>query len=132
MLTGRTSLHGHILGAVGNLLAEARAAALGMGHEVAWIERVVVSTEPVVDAATLRQREDAMGEIRRQLDQAAEDPALVEKLKADIGDFLNKLPHEIRSELDSEMSQAVLDEDYPRMIQDASDYLLARLTEEEG
>lgn len=132
ILTGRTPLHGQILGSAESLLAEARATALGMGHEVAWIERVVVSTEPVLDAATLRQREDALGEIRRQLDQAAEDPALVEQLKADIGDFLNKLPHEIRTELDSPLAQAVLDEDYPRMVQDASDYLLARLIEEEG
>lgn len=131
-LTGRTALHGRLLGSVDTLIAEARAAALGMGHEVAWVEQVIVSTEPIIDAAVLRQREDALGDIRRLLDHAGEDPALIEQLKTDIGDFLQKLPHEVRSELESPLARAVLDDDYSRMIQGASDYLLARLTEGEG
>lgn len=131
-LTGRTALHGRLLGSVDILLAEARAAALGLGHEVAWVEQVIVSTEPVIDAAALRQREDALGDIRRLLDHAGEDPALIMQLKTDIGDFLQKLPHEVRSELESPLAKAVLEDDYSRMIQGASDYLLARLTEGEG
>ncbi|MGW8309985.1 MAG: metallophosphoesterase family protein [Thiogranum sp.] len=126
-LLGRTSLHGRLLASVDELHAEARAAALGLGHEVAWIERLVVNTAAVLDAATLREREDALGDIRRLLDHAGEDPVLSDQLRADIGDFLRKLPHEVRQEIESPLALAALDDDYVQTIQGASDYLMARL-----
>ena len=64
-LTGRAELHDHLLVSTDYLLAEARAAALGFGDAVAWIERVIVATEKVLDPALLAGREDAMGELYR-------------------------------------------------------------------
>jgi exonuclease SbcD len=126
-LVGATPLHGRLLGSADELLAEARATALGLGHEVAWVERIVVSTAPVVDAATLRRREDALGELGRLLDFAAEDSAFVDELRADIGEFLRKLPHEVRRDIESPLALAAIDDDYPATIRCAADYLMARL-----
>lgn len=128
-LTGRTDLHTRLVGSEDAIVAEARAAALGLGQGVAWVEQVVISTSPVIDATSLRQREDAIGDIRRLLDTAAEDSALVDELSTEIGEFLQKLPHEVREEIENPMARAILDNDYSAMIQDASDYLVARLSE---
>ena len=46
VLEGPTDLHAHLLGAREQLLADARATALGLGEDVAWVEKVVVATEP--------------------------------------------------------------------------------------
>ena len=70
-LTGRTEIHDHLLISTEHLLAEARAAALGFGDAAAWIERVVIATEPVIDLVTLAGREDALGELHRMLGEAA-------------------------------------------------------------
>jgi DNA repair exonuclease SbcCD nuclease subunit len=67
-LTGRTDIHDHLLISTEHLLAEARAAALGFGDAVAWVERVVVSTEPMLDPEALAGREDALGELHRMLE----------------------------------------------------------------
>ena len=45
-IQGRTEIHGRLLASREHLLAEARAAALGLGEEVAWVERVVIATNP--------------------------------------------------------------------------------------
>jgi DNA repair exonuclease SbcCD nuclease subunit len=131
-LVGRTSLHGRLLASADDLLAESRAAALGLGHQVAWIERLEVNTVAVLDAATLRQRQDALGEVRRLLDHACEDPALIDELRADIGDFLRKLPHEVRDEIESPLALAALEDDFAQTIQRAGDYLMARLGGDES
>ena len=84
-LTGRTDIHGHLLISTEHLLAEAQAAALGFGDAVAWIERVVIATEPLLDPATLTGREDALGELHRMLGDAAADAELLSQLEADVG-----------------------------------------------
>jgi exonuclease SbcD len=48
-LIGRTAIHESLIASNEKLLAEAKAAALGIGDDAAWIERVIVSTEPELD-----------------------------------------------------------------------------------
>ena len=57
-LTGQTELHGELLASADRLLAEARAAALGLGEETAWIERLVIATANPDASAS---RKDALG-----------------------------------------------------------------------
>ncbi len=113
-----------------HLLAEARAAALGLGEEAAWIERVVVATESTVDPATLAAREDALGELQRMLRDAGEDAALLEQLEADIGELVRKLPHEVRADTEDAVLKAVIDGDYASLIDQVTGYLTARITAE--
>lgn len=129
-ITGRTEIHGQLLVSTEHLLAEARAAALGLGEEAAWVERVVVATEPVLDPATLRAREDALGELHRMLGDASEDAALLEYLDADIGELVRKLPHEVRADAEDAVLKAAINGDYAGLICEASGYLTARITAE--
>ena len=43
-------LHSQLVASANDLTAEARSAALGLGDEVAWAERVAVQTTPAADA----------------------------------------------------------------------------------
>lgn len=73
------------------MLAEARASALGLGDEAAWIEKIVVATEPKVDPKTLAEREDAIGELQRMLAEAGSDVDLLEQIESDIGELVRRL-----------------------------------------
>ncbi len=127
-LTGRGEIHDGLLASREHLLAEARAAALGFGEEAAWIERVVIATQPAVDPATLREREDALGELQRMLAVASEDEDLRERLEADIGGLVSGLPHELRAESEDAALRAAIDGEYAGLVGEMSSYLTARIT----
>lgn len=127
-LTGQTEVHDSLLVSTEHILAEARAAALGLGEEVAWIERVVIATQPISDPATLRAREDTVGELQRMLEDASEDTALMERFKTDIGEFMRKLPHELRATSNDTALKAAIAGDYADLIGEVSGYLTARIT----
>ena len=127
-LTGQTDTHGSLLASTEHLLAEARGAALGLGEELAWIERIVVATRPLLDAATLRAREDALGELQRMLEDASEDAELHQLLEADIGELVRKLPHELRAAPEDAVLKVAVDGDYTGLIDQVSGFLVARIT----
>lgn len=127
-LTGRTQIHDHLLISTEHLLAEARAAALGFGDASAWIERVVIATEPVLDPATLAGREDALGELHRMLGDAAADPELLSQLEADVSELVRKLPSDVRDDIEDAALKAAVQADYPALITHVRGYLNARLT----
>lgn len=112
-LTGRSEIHEQLLISTEHLLAEARAAALSFGDTAAWIERVVVSTQPTIDPAALTAREDGLGELHRMLGDAATDSDLLGELDADIGEFIRKLPPDIRGEIEDATLRAAVQSDYP-------------------
>ena len=127
-LTGRGEIHGTLLASREDLLAESRGAALGLGEEAAWVERVVIATQAAVDPGTLRGREDALGELHRMLEAAGEDEDLHERLKADIGKLVSGLPHEVRTESDDAVLKAAIDGEYAGLVGEMSGYLTARIT----
>lgn len=130
-LTGRTDIHDQLLISTEHLLAETRAAALGFGDTAAWVERVVVSTQPVIDPAALAAREDALGELHRMLGEAAADSDLLSELEADIGEFTRKLPPDLREEIEDSALKAAVQADYPSLIAQVRSYLNARLAGQE-
>jgi len=130
-LVGRTEMHGNLLMRGEDLHGEAQAAAAELAEEAAWIERVVVDTQPVAAPGTLVAREDALGDLQRMLVEAAQDPELVAALKADIGELTGRLPAEAREGIEDPALQAALDGDWGTVIEQAAPYLLARLTAEE-
>ena len=130
-LRGRTEAHGPLLAAEGRLLAEARACALGIGDDAAWVEKVIVATDPVAGPAALAEREDALGELQLMLGEASADDALVEQLKKDVGELTRRLPHEARTEVEDKVLRAAIDDDYAGLIDLVTPYLSARLLAEE-
>ncbi|MDZ4065059.1 MAG: DNA repair exonuclease [Coriobacteriia bacterium] len=129
-LDGRTDLHGELLASTEWVLAEARAAAAGLGEEAAWVERVMFSTEPSAENEAARGREDAVGELQRLLADASKDADLLEQLRADIGEFVGRLPHEIRATSDDTLIEAAVGGAYADLIGIMEDYLTARITSE--
>ena len=129
-LTGRTDIHGHLLASIDNIVAEARGAALGLGEETVWIERIVIATRPLLDSATLRAREDALGELQRMLEDAGEDIELHRQLETDIGQLVRRLPHELRVDSEDAVLRSAIDGDYAGLIEQVSGYLTARITTE--
>ena len=132
VLQGRTELHSQLVTDAENLTAEARAAALGLGDEVAWVERVAVRTTPVTDAAKLGAREDILGDLQRMLKEAIVDEELLGQLKSNIGELIAKLPHELRDGCEDEVLNAAVDGDYAALVGRVTPYLNARLTAEDG
>ena len=129
-LTGQTDIHGHLLASTEDILAEARGAALGLGEEKVWIERIVIATRPLLDSATLRTREDALGELQRMLDNAGEDIALQQQLGTDVGHLVRRLPHELCVDCEDDVLRAAIEGDYAGLIDQVSGYLTARITTE--
>ena len=132
VLQGRTELHSQLVTDMDNLTAEARAVALGLGDEVAWVERVAVRTTPVADAVALAGREDALGDLQRMLKEAIVDEELLEQLKSDIGQLIAKLPHKLRDVPEDVVLSAAADGDYAALVEQVTPYLNARLTAEDG
>jgi len=128
VLEGRAAVHDRLIASEDRMLAEARAGALGLGDEVAWVEKVVINTQPEVDAETLAEREDAIGELQRLLQEASGDDALLAQIEDDIGKLVRQLPHEVRGAIDDSVLKAAVDGDFAALIGEVSPYLSARLT----
>ncbi|MBC6416630.1 MAG: DNA repair exonuclease, partial [Rhodospirillales bacterium] len=128
VLQGRTGLHARLTTDADNLTDQARAAALGLGDEAAWVERVAVRTAPPVGAAALAAREDSFGDLQRMLKQAPDDEALLRQLQMDIGELIRRLPHDLRDRCEDEVLAAAVAGDYAALIGQVTPYLDARLT----
>jgi exonuclease SbcD len=126
-LTGESELHHEILGARERLLAEAQAAALALGEEVAWIETVKLRTAPA--ATPMAAQADLLRELRSMVIEGAADPDLRRQMDADVGELIRKLPHEVRAGADEGFLKAAVDGNHALMVALASDYLTARLSE---
>lgn len=127
-ISGRSEAHRHALASQERLLAEAQAAAEGLGEARAWIERVVVKTRPERDTTAGAPAEDALGDIS----EAKRDEDLRVALRSDIGTLISRLPLEVREDADDELLRAAVDGDYNQLINLAGQYATARLTRGEG
>jgi predicted phosphodiesterase len=126
-LQGQTPLHGELLASAGTLVAEAWAAALGLGSEHAWIERVSIETVAPVAAGTARSAGDALGDLRRYLDEAAGDEPLRSGVRTALQEFVAALPAEARRDVDDPVLAAALAGDVEAVMAGATDFLLGRL-----
>ena len=131
-LTGRTGLHGQLVASSELLTAEGRAAALALGDEAAWVERVVIGTKMRVDPATLLMRQDALSDLQSFMAEAAADQTLRSQLESDVGELVRKLPHDARTDLEEGVLKAAIGGNYADVVDQASRYLMARLTTTDG
>jgi DNA repair exonuclease SbcCD nuclease subunit len=127
-LTGESRIHGELLASTNYLMAEAQAAALTHGDDAAWIERLVVSTQPKRDQAVFADQQDALDELRNMLGEAGNDEELLRQLASDIGEFSRRLPADLRIGAEDAVLKAAVNGDYADVIGHVQDYLSARLT----
>lgn len=128
-LTGRTEFHDRLVSAREHLIAEARAAALALGDETAWIERLAINTEPLEAGfpGLSRNTPEGLSEI---VGEAATDPGFLAQLDEEIGELLRKLPHDVRADAEQDVLKAAANGDFSGVIREATDYLTARLAED--
>ncbi len=130
-LRGQTALHGELLANSATLAAEAWAAALGLGSEHAWIERVAIETQPAAHGDGTG-RGDALGELRRYLGEAPGDAGLRASLRAEVQEFVAAIPAEARRDAEDPLLEAALRDDMDTLMTRAADYLLGRLETGDG
>jgi DNA repair exonuclease SbcCD nuclease subunit len=100
-LHGRSPAHGALVARSERVLAELRA--LGLGAGGVYIERVELRSGPAVDLPTVRQREDAIGELFRSLEELRSEGEALEELRAEVLRGLEGLAQDVvRSESDAE------------------------------
>ena len=129
-LEGRTPLHERLLVSEDDLLAEARAFALGLGEEVAWVEKVVVATEPPRDGTA---RVEGIEDIRVILREVAPKPDadLDDRVRSELGEMVRRLPQEAQAEVEDEILRLALEDAHGELVGRVAPYLVARLTVEE-
>ena len=131
-LEGRTEVHAQLIASEEQVLAAARASVLGLGDEVAWVEKVVIATEATLDAETLAQREDAIGALQQMLQAATSDEALLAEIEDDISALVRRLPHEIRADIEDHILKSAVEGEYGALISEVAPYLSARLIAREN
>ena len=104
----------------------------GLSSTPVYVEKVKQATEPELDATTRRERQDALGEMQRLLDEATNDPDIRAMIEKDIRRLAERLPHEIREHADDALLRAAIDGDTATLIDGAGDYLLSRLAADES
>ena len=131
-LEGRTEVHAQLIASEEQVLAAARASALGLGDEVAWVEKVVIATKATLDPEILAQREDAIGALQQMLQAATSDEALLAEIEDDISPLVRRLPHEIRADIEDHILKSAVEGEYGALISEVAPYLSARLIAREN
>ena len=125
MLEGRTALHNRLLASEEQLLEEARAVAFGLGDEVARVEKLLVETSaPLSDAPP----PGPPGGLQDMLRDAGEDAELLGRMEDDIGKLVARLPYEIRMAKEDGGLQSAIEGNYAGLVEQATPWLIARLT----
>ena len=118
-LTGRTELHPQLLDSEEQLLADARAYALGFGEEKIWVEKLVIDTEPNLQSLDFSEGEDPLRELQHMMSKhAGDDESLRIQFEKDIGELIRNLPPELRSQFV---------EDYTKLINQSIPDLISSL-----
>lgn len=125
-LTGDTALHRELLASAPQLIAEARAAALALGEETAWVERVINATSSA-SAVSAKPDAEALNDLDVLLSQAAGDGELQAQIADELGDLVRKLPHDATVDVDDPVLNAAINKDFNAVIGQVSPYLSARL-----
>jgi exonuclease SbcD len=126
-LTGATALHSELLASESQLLAEARAASLALGEEIAWIASVANATQPASTISGALDQE-ALNDLDVLLSQATGDPELQVQVANELGELIRKLPHDATLDVDDALLLAAINKDFAAVIGQAGAYLNARLS----
>jgi DNA repair exonuclease SbcCD nuclease subunit len=94
-ITGGTRAHAALSLNAERFEHEVRVAALDVGREAVWIERVKLKTRPDGDPLLLRARNDPLGALLRALDGLRDDEDALGALAEELSELKRKLPREL-------------------------------------
>jgi DNA repair exonuclease SbcCD nuclease subunit len=96
-ISGRTPLHGRLVGSPGSFRAEVCAWLNEASGGTAWLEKIRLSVSAPLDLVTLAARDDPFGILLKRLDELAADPeALARLAESTLTDLDQKIPAELR------------------------------------
>jgi DNA repair exonuclease SbcCD nuclease subunit len=113
---GTTAAHSALQASSEHWIQEVRSLALDAGGAFVWIEKVQFATHAAMNMQALRERDDALGELLRDLRTLRDNDAELESLTSEFSELKRKLPAEFLSGADavafSELSElrGLLDE----------------------
>lgn len=99
-----------------------RAAATDVEPDAIWLERIDLASDPLIDPATLNDRDDAIGQLLRSLRDMRADPERLQGLAASLAELRSKLPAELRGDEDPTGDAAM-----PEAVADVERLLFSRL-----
>ncbi len=126
-IEGRCEAHGRLVRDPDHFLHEVRSVALGVEDAAVWVERVEVNTRPPRDAAAIRRRQDAVGELQRFLEEAPRDEELLAVLREDVGKLADRLPADLRDAAGDPGLEAAIAGDFAALARRTAPRLIARL-----
>lgn len=125
-LSGATELYRLEANQPGTLAAAMHAAAQDIGETEVWIEQVRLDLSHPQDRTVVAQRQDAVGELVRLVDAILHDePELMRRAHAELGDLLGSLPQEVAAEDLPKLHDVA---ELKSLLVDAEATVLARLT----
>lgn len=95
---GISAAHAELVRDRESLRDAVRSVASDVGDGI-WVEKVEAATRPVLDHASLRGRDDAIGELLATLEAAADDPESCRLLLGEIAPLMEKLPGDLKDGL---------------------------------
>lgn len=125
-LSGATPLHDGLMADQDQLLAEAQSAALGLGTERAWVERVVVATKPE-EQSDGGDDSGSLTDLQAWLADGWQDEELTQRIDRELADFCSKLPSEVRSSTEDALLKALITKDHAAVLRGAYPYLAGKL-----
>lgn len=126
VLTGSTNLHFQIESSREVLLAESRSAALSLGPSVAWVERILIQTEPL-ESGSDEKKESSLMDLLKIMEKANEDPELIKMMESEIGELVRSLPFDLRIDNEDPALKAAIAKEYSHFLPPVRDFLLSNL-----
>jgi DNA repair exonuclease SbcCD nuclease subunit len=129
-LTGATPLHDELAATQDRLLDEAKSAALSIGADAAWIERVILATKP--EAQSSSPSPEGLADVQGLIDRVSVDEELIQRLATALDEFCSKLPSDARETAEDPLLRAAVDKDYAAVASGTRSYLAGKLQESSG
>lgn len=128
VISGKTNLHFQIESSRETLLAESRSAALSLGSSVAWVERIVVETEPLESGF---EKKGESSDLEHILGKAHEDPELLKVMESEIGELIQTLPFDLRIDNEDPALKSAIDRRYGDILPPVIRFLMSQLRDQE-
>ena len=127
ILTGETDIHDVLMQDKERCIHEIRAAVCEK-FDTIWLEKVIINTQPRTDINALRQRDDAIGSMLREIEILSHQPVQMEEFMPAFSVLARKLPNEYYELPDA------LDLTDPatlaRLVKEVERYLLTKLRQD--
>jgi hypothetical protein len=129
-LVGRSAAHESLVAESERWDLELREAAGAAGRGRAWLEKIEIATQRLVDLDAELSREDALGDLLRSVVELEATPELLARLGEEFADLARKLPPALREGEDGFDPKDP--EGLRRRVPAARDLLLSRLLDAGG